>query len=74
MRFLYRLEISILFGDVLDARTGLQGVEVMMAYYHGTGVAPVQVFQQLSHGCLLRLSTCIGGLTADVEPTLGADA
>ena len=46
----------------------------MVPYDHGAGVTPVQVFEQLSHGSLLRWSTRIGGLTADVEPALVANA
>ena len=45
-----------------------------MPDYHGTGVASVQVFEQLSHGSLLFSRSCISGLTADVEPALVADA
>ena len=50
------------------------GVEVVMTYDHGAGVALVQVFEQLSHRCLLRLCTCIGRITPDIEPALVADA
>jgi hypothetical protein len=45
-----------------------------MAYNHGAGVTPVEIFEQLSHGSLLLSGTRVGGLTADVEPTLVADA
>ena len=45
-----------------------------MPYDHGAGVALVQVFEQLPHRSLLRWSTRIGGLTADIEPALVADA
>ena len=45
-----------------------------MAYDQSAGVTPVQVFEQLSHRSLLRWSTRIGRLTADVEPALVADA
>ena len=46
----------------------------MMSYDQGAGVTPVEIFEQLSHGSLLFGSTRIGGLTADVEPALVADA
>ena len=46
----------------------------MVAYNHGAGVTPVKIFEQLSHGSLLFSRTRIGGLTADVEPALVADA
>jgi hypothetical protein len=45
-----------------------------MAYNHGAGVTPVEIFEQLSHGSLLLSRAGVGGLTADVEPTLVADA
>ena len=38
------------------------------------GVTPVEVFEQLSHGSLLFSRSRVGGLTADVEPALVADA
>ena len=41
---------------------------------HGAGVTPVEVFEQLSHGSLLFSRSRVGGLTADVEPALVADA
>ena len=46
----------------------------MMTDYHGAGVAPVQLFEQLSHGSLLFSRPRVGGLTADVQPALVADA
>ena len=60
--------------DVGDARTILVGVEVVVAYDQGAGVAPVQILQQSSHRCLLSLCARVGGLTADVKPALIADA
>ena len=45
-----------------------------MSYDLGAGVTPVEIFEQLSHGSLLFRSTRVGGLTADVEPALIADA
>ena len=40
----------------------------------GTGVTLVEIFEQQSHRRLLRCRAGIGGLTADVEPALVADA
>ena len=45
-----------------------------MTDYKCAGVTPVEVFEQLSHGSLLFSRSRVGGLTADVEPTLVADA
>ena len=59
---------------ILDARTILQRVEVMMTYYYRTRIAPVQFLKQSSHGCLLSLCSRIFGLTSDIEPSLIADA
>ena len=58
---------------MFDAGARLVGVQVVMAYNHGAGVTPVEIFEQLSHGSLLLSRTRVGGLTADVEPTLVAD-
>ena len=68
------VQIGIFMGDVLDAGTILLGIQVVMTQDHGFGIAPVQFLKQPSHGSLLRLSACVGGLTADVEPALVADA
>ena len=59
---------------ILDARTILQRVEVMMTYYYRAGIALVQFFKQSSHGYLLSLCSRIFGLTSDVKPSLVADA
>ena len=59
---------------ILDARTILQRIEVMMTYYYRARIALVQFLKQSSHGCLLGLSTGIIGLTSDIEPSLVADA
>ena len=40
----------------------------------GAGVTLVKIFEQLSHRRLLLCRTGIGGLTADVESALVADA
>jgi hypothetical protein len=45
-----------------------------MTYDHSAGVTLVQVFEQLSHRHILRLSTRIGWITPDIKPTLVADA
>jgi hypothetical protein len=60
--------------DVLDAGTRLLGVQVVMPYNHGAGVTPVKFFEQFAHGSLLHVRSRIGGLTADVQPALIADA
>ena len=54
---------------ILDARTILQWIEVMMTYYYCAGIAPVQFLKQSSHGCLLSLGAGIVGLTSDIEPS-----
>ena len=59
---------------ILDARTILQRIEVMMTYYYRTRIALVQFLKQSSHGCLLSLGAGIVGLTSDIEPSLVADA
>ena len=61
-------------GDVLDAGTRFLGVEVVVPYNHGAGVTRVEVLEQCAHGCLLRLSARVGGIAADVQPALVADA
>ena len=71
---LFRLQVGILAGDVVDAGTGLLRVQVVMTYDEGAGITPVKVFKQPSHGSLLFRGTRVGGLTADVEPALVADA
>ena len=61
-------------GDVLDAGAILLGIQVVMTYDHGAGIARVQFLKQSSHGSLLSLGAGVSGLTADVEPALVADA
>ena len=73
-RRLLRLQVSILLCDILDAGTILQRVEVMMAYDAGSWIRPMQFFEQDAHGAFLRLGAGVGGLSADVQPTLVADA
>ena len=41
---------------------------------YGAGVTPMQLFEQRAHGSLLFSRPRVGGLTADVEPALVADA
>ena len=50
------------------------GVQVMMPDDQGAGVTLVQFFEQLLHRSLLFSRTRIGGLTADVQPALVANA
>ena len=52
----------------------LHGVQVVVAQDKSAGVALVQVFEQPSQGCLLRLGAGVVGLTADVETALVAHA
>ena len=47
---------------------------VVMSYDQSFWVAPVQVFEQQPECDLLCRGTRVGGLTADVEPSLVADA
>ena len=67
------LQVSI-FVRYIEAGTVLTGIQVVMADDEGAGVTPVQLFEQLSHGLLLRLGARVGGLTADIKPALVADA
>ena len=46
----------------------------MMPYDQSLQVSAVQVLEQRAERCLLCLGARIGGLTADVEPALVADA
>jgi hypothetical protein len=71
---LFRLQVGILAGDVVDAGTGLLRVQVVMTYDEGPGIASVQLSEQPAHGSLLLSRAGVGGLTADVEPALVADA
>ena len=60
--------------NVGDARAILLVIQVVMTDDHGAGIARMQFLKQSSHGSLLRLCARVGGLTADVEPALVADA
>ena len=42
---LLRLQVCIFMDHILDARTILQRIEVMMTYYYRAGIAPVQVLK-----------------------------
>ena len=45
-----------------------------MTQDHGAGVTLMELFEQRAHGSLLCRCAGVGGLTADVQPTLIADA
>ena len=68
------LQVSEFSGDILDARAILLRIQVVMTYDQGFRIAPVQIFEQQSECSLLRCGTRVGGLTADIEPALIADA
>ena len=68
------LQVGVLTGDVLDAGAGFLRVEVVMAYDEGLRVAAVEVLEKSPEGSLLLCRSRVGGLTADVEPALVADA
>ena len=72
--FSFRLQVGVFAGDVVDAGARLVGVQVVVAYDQGAGVAPVKIFEQRAEGSLLFSRTRVGGLTADVEPAFVADA
>ena len=58
----------------IETRAILRGIQVAVTDNHGAGIALVQLFEQRAHGCLLFSRSRVGGLTADVEPALVADA
>ena len=68
-----RLQVGILV-HCIETRTGLCGIQIVVTDNHGAGVTPVEVLEQQSHGSLLFSRSRVGGLTADVEPALVADA
>ena len=68
------VQFGVLAGDIWDAGAGFLRVQVVMTYYQGFRIAPVQYLQQMQHRQFLLKRTRIGGLTADVEPALVADA
>ena len=61
-------------GDVGDAGARFLRIQVVMTQDHGFGIALVQFLKQSSHGSFLSRRARVGGLTADVEPALVADA
>ena len=63
-----------IFVGCIEARTILRGIQVVVTDNHGAGVTPMEVFEQPSQGSLLFCRSCVGGLTADVEPALVAHA
>ena len=69
----FGLNVSVLAGCI-EIGTGLARIQVVMTQYQGLGIAPAQLSEQPSHGSLLLWSTRVGGLPADVEPSLVADA
>ena len=58
----------------IETRAILRGIQVAVTDNHGAGIALVQLFEQRAHGCLLFSRSRVGGLTADVQPALVADA
>ena len=68
------VQFGVLAGDIWDAGAGFLRVQVVMTYYQGFRIAPVQYLQQMQHRQFLLKRTRIGRLTADVEPALVADA
>ena len=58
----------------IETGTFLLGVQVVVAYDHGAGITLVKLFEEVAHGSLLSRCARVGGLTADVEPALVADA
>ena len=71
---LLRLQVFIFSCDILDARTRLRGVEVVVTDDAGMGVAPVQVFKEPSHGSLLLRCPCVVVFTTVVQTALIAHA
>ena len=61
-------------GDVGDAGAILLWIQVVMTDNHGFGISSVQFLKESSHSSLLSLGAGVGGLTADVETALVADA
>ena len=60
--------------DCIETRAGLPGVQVVVTDNQGAGIAPVHLFEQSSNGSLLFSCSRVGGLTADVQSALVADA
>ena len=68
------VQFGVLAGDIWDAGAGFLRVQVVMTYYQGFRIAPVQDLQQMQHRQFLLKRTRVGRLTADVKPALVADA
>ena len=66
--------ISVIFFHGIEAGTVAVVSEVTVPYDQGAGVTLVEFLDQSSHALLLLSRACVGGLTADVEPALVADA
>ena len=66
--------ISVIFFHGIEAGTVAVVSEVTVPYDQGAGVTLVEFLDQSSHALLLLSRTRVGGLTADVEPALVADA
>ena len=60
--------------DSVEVGTGFPRIQVVVTDDQGLGIAPVQDLQQMQHRQFLLQRTRVGGLTADVEPALVADA
>ena len=67
------LQVAIL-RDWCKAGAVLLRVQVVVTYYQGSRICPVQLFQQLTERAALRLGARVGRSAADVEPTLIAYA
>ena len=61
-------------GDVRNARTVFPGIQVVVTQDQGLWIPLMQLLKQPSHGSLLFSRPRIGGLTADIQPALVADA
>jgi hypothetical protein len=68
------LTVEIFTNYILDTRTGLVRVQVVMTHDERPGVAPAQVFKQPAQRYFLLLRAGVGGLTSGVEPALVAHA
>ena len=71
---LFRKIQVCIFHHGAEAGARLAGIQVVMTYYQGAGVCPVQFLQQPAECRLLRLGACVGRLAADVQTALVADA
>ena len=69
---LYTVQVGIF--SYIETRARLGGIQIVMPDYQSVGVALMQLFEQLSHSLLLRLSARVGRLAANVVPALVAYA